>query len=86
MYAATTARSGLLAAASSSLLYVAVNFIGARRFNGYSLTSQTISELFAIGAPSTPVAWLLTVYDLLLSDLVGVWRSAHNRALHTWLG
>ena len=36
----------------SSLLYVAANIVGFRRWTDYSLTSQTVSELSAIGAPS----------------------------------
>jgi hypothetical protein len=77
-------QSGLLGCGVlSSLLYVAVNFLGARRFPGYSLTSQTISELFAIGAPSRRlVASLMVLYDVLLYAFgVGVWRSAHTHAL-----
>jgi hypothetical protein len=38
----------------SSLLYVAANVRGARRWREYSLASQTVSELSAIGAPSRP--------------------------------
>jgi hypothetical protein len=37
----------------SSLLYVATDILGAMRFEGYSYTSQSISELMAVGAPST---------------------------------
>jgi hypothetical protein len=62
----------------SSLLYVAMNILGAMVWRGYSLTSQTISELSAIDAPSRPL-WLALglVYSLLLIAFgVGVWRSA----------
>ena len=67
---------------ASSLLYVVVNIIGARRFPGYSLTNQTISELFAIGAPSRRlVASLMVVYDFLLYAFgVGVWRAAGRKS------
>jgi hypothetical membrane protein len=65
----------------SSLLYVITNVVGAMRWEGYSSTSQAISELFAIGAPSTPlVVPLLIVYTMLLYTFgVGVWRSAGGK-------
>jgi Protein of unknown function (DUF998) len=64
----------------SSALYVAMNALGALLYPGYSLTAQTISELYAIGAPSrTVVAALMVVYNLLLYAFgVGVWRSARG--------
>lgn len=36
----------------SSLLYAATDFLGGMRYEGYSFTSQAISELMAVGAPS----------------------------------
>ena len=36
----------------SSLLYVATDVLGGVRYPGYSFTSQAISELMAVGAPS----------------------------------
>jgi hypothetical protein len=51
----------------SSLLYVAANVRGARRWTDYSLASQTVSELSAIGAPSRPfVIPLLTAHGALV--------------------
>jgi hypothetical protein len=51
----------------SSLLYVGANVVGARRWSSYSLRSQTVSELSAIGAPSRPVVIpLLTGHGALL--------------------
>jgi Protein of unknown function (DUF998) len=51
----------------SSLLYVGANVVGARRWSSYSLSSQTVSELSAIGAPSRPVVIpLLTCHGALL--------------------
>jgi hypothetical protein len=62
----------------SSLLYVAANLLGARRWRGYSLTSQTVSELSAIGAPSRPlVIPLLCAHGALVVPFgLGVWESA----------
>jgi hypothetical protein len=62
----------------SSLFYVAANIVGARRWRGYSLTSQTVSELSAIDTPSRPhVIPLLTAHGALVIPFgVGVWESA----------
>jgi len=65
----------------SSLLYVAMNVIGAMQFESYSSVSQTVSELFAIGAPSRPL-WVALgiVYDLLVIAFgLGVWASAGGK-------
>ncbi len=68
----------------SSLLYVAMNIVGAMQFEGYDSASQAVSELFAIGVPSRPV-WVLLgiVYQVLVIAFGwGVWASAgRNRAL-----
>ena len=69
----------------SSLLYVATDILGGLRYEGYSFTSQAISELMAVGAPSeTFVDPLFIAYGVLaLAFAVGVFREAlgHNRAL-----
>jgi hypothetical membrane protein len=68
-----------------SLLYVATDVLGGMRYEGYSFTSQAISELAAIGAPSKPfVDPFFIAYDLLaLAFGIGVFREAagRNRAL-----
>jgi hypothetical protein len=52
----------------SPLLFVAMNVFVPRLFDGYSLASQTVSELSAIGAPTRPLwVWLGTVYCLLFA-------------------
>jgi hypothetical protein len=65
----------------SSLLYVGANVLGARRWRDYSLTSHTVSELSAIGAPSRPlVVPLLTAHGALVIPFgLGVWQSAGRR-------
>jgi hypothetical membrane protein len=69
----------------SSLLYVATDVLGGLRYEGYSFTSQAISELMAIGAPSEAfVDPLFLVYGVLvLAFGVAVCREAAgtNRAL-----
>jgi hypothetical protein len=65
----------------SSLLYVAANVRGARRWTDYSLASQTVSELSAIGAPSRPfVIPLLTAHGgLVIPFGLGVCESARRK-------
>ena len=65
----------------SSLLYVAANVAGARRWREYSTRSQTVSELSAIGAPSRPVVvpQLLAHGALVIPFGVGVHESAGRR-------
>jgi hypothetical membrane protein len=73
----------------SSLLYVATTILGSMRWEGYSSTSQAISELSAIGAPSRPlvVPLFLTYSVLVIAFGVGVWGSAgRKRALRVTAG
>jgi hypothetical protein len=65
----------------SSLLYMAINILGALQWEGYSLISQTFSELIAVDAPSSALAVPLCVlYGLLIYAFGwGVWRSAGAR-------
>ena len=69
----------------SSLLYVATDLVGGLRYEGYSFTSQAVSELMATGAPSEPfVDPLFITYGVLaLAFGVGVFREAagQSRAL-----
>ncbi|MDQ3861992.1 MAG: DUF998 domain-containing protein [Actinomycetota bacterium] len=68
----------------SSLVYAATLVLAPMLWEAYSSTSQTVSELFAIGAPSRPlVVPLLLTYDVLVIAFgVGVWGSAgRKRAL-----
>lgn len=68
----------------ASLLYIATTILAAMVWEGYSSTSQTVSELFGIGAPSRPlVIPLFLAYSVLMVAFgLGVWKSAgQNRAL-----
>lgn len=68
----------LLCGVLSSLLYLALNIVVPMYFEGYSVKTQTVSELSAIGAPTRSmwVAWC-TVYTLLVAAFGwGVWQSA----------
>ena len=60
----------------SSLLYVAANIFIPMQYPGYSLASQTVSELSAIGSPTRQL-WvqLLSVYSILVIGFGwGIWR------------
>jgi hypothetical protein len=74
----------LLCGILSSLLYIAMNIVGAMRWDGYSSTSQTFSELIAIDAPTRPLLLQISILYVLLVYAFGwgVWQSAgSNRAL-----
>jgi hypothetical membrane protein len=66
---------------ASSLLYLATDVLGGLRYEGYSFTSQAISELGAIGAPSKSlVDPLFLAYDVLaLAFGIAVIREAAGR-------
>ena len=62
----------------SSLLYIGADVVAATLHGDYhSFTSQAISELTAVGAPTKPlVDPLFIIYDVLLMAFgVAVWRS-----------
>jgi Protein of unknown function (DUF998) len=62
----------------SSLLYIVMNILVPMQWAAYSLASQTVSELSAIGAPTRPL-WipLGIAYTLLVVAFgLGVWKSA----------
>ena len=66
------------------LFYVAADIHISTRWEGYSYTDQTVSELFAIGAPTRPLAvpLMLTYGVLAIAFGLGVWESAgEKRAL-----
>src|SRR5690242_3042139 len=66
---------------ASSLLYVAATVLGAMQWHGYSWTSQSISELFALDAPSRSlVATSFLAYGVLVIAFgLGVWMSAGSK-------
>jgi Protein of unknown function (DUF998) len=68
----------------SSLLYIGMNAFVPMLFDGYSITSQTVSELSAIDAPTRPLWVSLAMFYILLFGAfgMGIWRSSDgNRHL-----
>jgi hypothetical protein len=65
----------------ASLLYAVTALVAAARWDDYSATSQTISELFALGAPSASlVVPLFLAHDLLvIAFAVGLWSAPPPR-------
>lgn len=73
---------------ASTLLYVAMDVIGALAWPGYDPRSQAISEFSAIGAPTADLlAPLQTLYDCLLALFgAGVWIAARDNRSLRWCG
>jgi len=66
----------------SSLLYVGGDIVAAMSWRSYSYTSQSISELFAIGSPTRWIFALIPYTPLVIAFGIGVWWSAgRKRAL-----
>jgi hypothetical protein len=65
----------------ASLLYVGMDILAAMGWEGYSYTDQTVSELFAISAPTRPlvVTLMLTYSVLMIAFGWGVWASAGRK-------
>src|SRR5215218_9289861 len=65
----------------SSVLYVATVVLAPGRWEGYSSSSQTVSELIAINAPTSPlvVPLFLTYSVLVIAFGMGVWASAGRK-------
>jgi hypothetical protein len=65
----------------ASLIYVGSDILAALRWEGYSYTAQSVSELRAIGAPTRPLLIpLLAIYTLLeIAFGLGVWGAASRK-------
>lgn len=61
-------------------LYAVTDLLAGSLYPGYSFTDQAVSELFAIGAPTSGlVVALFTLYSLLvLAFALGIWMSGSN--------
>jgi hypothetical protein len=79
-----TRKALLVCGILSSVLYAAMMVVGAMLYEGYSSSSQVVSELSAVGAPTRPLwMWFGAFYALLtIAFGCGVWKSAGgNRRL-----
>jgi hypothetical protein len=76
--------SGVLA----SLLAVGTDVLAGMLWDGYSFTSQSISELSAVGAPTRTLVFSLNlIYNALLAAFgFGIWTSSRQRALRVIAG
>jgi len=75
-------RKGLLVCGIlASLLYVGTDILAAKCYEGYSYTAQTVSETFAIGAPTRPLVILrgLAFSALVIAFGLGVRGSASGK-------
>ena len=66
-----------------SFLYPITDIIAGNLYNGYSFNEQTVSELFAIGAPTTHfVVALFTISSLLfIAFALGIWILANEKRI-----
>ena len=77
-------KSLLICGILSTLWYIAMNVIVPMNYPGYNITSQTVSELSAIDAPTSTLWFVLGIfYSLLFIAFgLGIWLSANgNQAL-----
>lgn len=75
------AKALLICGIIAPLVWIGTDLLAGTLYAGYSFTSQAISELFAIGAPTSGlVVPLFTLYDVLLvAFALGFWVSTDRR-------
>jgi hypothetical protein len=80
------ARPLLLCGAAASLVYVSSDIVGALNYPGYDYASQAISEMSAIGAPTTELLTpFYTAFSVLFAAFAaGVWLVAGERRSLRW--
>jgi uncharacterized protein DUF998 len=78
----------LMSGIAGAALYPLADIFAASRYPGFSYRDQAVSELFAIGAPTSAlVVSLFSVSStLLLVFAIGIWQSANGQRLVRWLG
>jgi Protein of unknown function (DUF998) len=72
---------------AGAALYPLADIVASARYPGFSYRDQAVSELFAIGAPTSSlvVALFSVSSGLLLLFAVGLWMSAHGRRVVRWM-
>lgn len=83
----TTRRALLACGVLAGLLYPIADIVGAMRYPGFSYRDMAVSELFAIGAPTSGLIVLLFSVSsaLLLLCAIGIALSANGRRLVQWM-
>ena len=78
----------LLCGIAGAALYPLSDIFASTRYPGFSYRDQAVSELFAIGAPTSAlVVPLFTASSaLLLLFAIGIWLSANGRRAVKWMG
>ena len=68
----------------ASLLYIGSDIVAGLSWEGYSFTSQAVSELRGIGAPTrvflVPILLVYAVLEIVFG--LGIWKVAKKRSLH----
>jgi hypothetical protein len=72
---------------AGAVLYPLADIFATARYPGFSYRDQAVSELFAIGAPTSElVVPLFSISStLLLLFAIGIWTSSHGRRVVQWL-
>lgn len=72
----------------ASMLFVATDILAGMLWDGYSFTSQSISELSAIGAPTRSLVLPLNLLfnALLIAFGLGIWGGSRKRAMRVIAG
>lgn len=77
----------LMCGIAGAALYPLADVFASTRYPGFSYRDQAVSELFAIGAPTS--ALVVTLFSisstLLLLFAIGIWMSANGRPLVKWV-
>jgi MFS family permease len=80
-------RALLACGIAGGALYPISDILASRRYPGFSYRDMAVSELFAIGAPTS--ALVVTLFSissaLLLAFAVGIWRAAEGRSIVRWI-
>ena len=78
----------LVCGIAGAALYPLSDILASTRYPGFSYRDQAVSELFAIGAPTS--ALVVTLFSisstLILLFSIGIWMSANGRRAVRWVG
>ena len=77
----------LMCGIAAAVVYPAADILASMRYPGFSYRDQAVSELFAIGAPTSALVVPLFSLSstLLLLFAIGIWMSADGRRSMRWM-